>query len=509
MEYKFLSLIALVLLPLLPMLLILSPVFPNNAVIVRRFAKWFASLHFAYALLFLFQFNPDLLSMSFKQEILPFGISWVNTMGITATFAVDGLSMLLCVLTLFIFLIALIVSKYAITSKHKLYYSLIFLLETSLLGVFCAKDIFLFFLFWCLELIPMYFLISLWGKENASKTATKYLTYSSLGNMFLLFGLLILYCYNFAISGVLTANIEALSFDEYVSSIWFQIVTFIALFLGFAVKIPVVPFHTWLPDLHSDAPMPVNIITSSAILCMGAYGLIKFNMQMFPTTFKALAVYVMILAVVGIIYAALISFAQKNVSRLISYAIIAQGGFILLGLTSITEIGFTGAIFQIFARSLIFAGLFLLIGFIYLRIKTYDIEKLGGIGRTMPKLMYFALPFVLAATGVPLLIGFPAQLMAVVGMFTTELFEQVSFQLAAIAVIFALIFIASCLLRFLHKVFFANILSEFNKMKDITMSEFVALLMIIIPTVLFGCSPSLLIDYYNNVVSMLIDILRI
>ena len=369
MEYKFLSLIALVLLPLLPMLLILSPIFPNNAVFVRRFAKWFAGLHFAYALLFLFKFDPDLLSMSFQQELLPLGSSWAKTMGITATFAVDGLSILLCVLTSFIFLIALIVSKYAITSKHKLYYSLIFLLETSLLGVFCAKDVFLFFLFWCLELIPMYFLISLWGKENSQKTATKYLVYSSLGNMFLLFGILVLYCYNFSISGVMTANIDALSFDEYVSSIWFQIAIFIALFLGFAIKIPVVPFHSWLSDLHSKSPMPVNIISSSVLLCMGAYGLIRFNMQMFPTTFKALSVYMMSLASVGIVYSALIAFAQKDVSRLLSYAIIAQGGFILIGLTSITEIGFTGAIFQIFARSLIFAGLFLLIGFIYLRVK--------------------------------------------------------------------------------------------------------------------------------------------
>ena len=174
MEYKFLSLVILVLAPLIPMLLILSPLFPNNAVIIRRFAKWFAGIHFIYSICFMLFFNPDLLSMSFSQEIILFKSSWLQTMGITATFAVDGFSLLLCILILFIFLIALIVSKYTITAKHKLYYSLIMLLETSILGVFCAKDIFLFFLFWQLELIPMYFLILLWGKEDSKKAATKY-----------------------------------------------------------------------------------------------------------------------------------------------------------------------------------------------------------------------------------------------------------------------------------------------------------------------------------------------
>ena len=509
MEYKFLSLAILVLSPLISMLLILSPIFPNNAVIIRRFSKWFAGLHFIYSLCFLLFFNPDLLSMSFPQEIIMFNSSWLKTMGITATFAVDGFSLLLCVLTTFLFLIALIVSKYSITSKHKLYYSLIMLLESSVLGVFCAKDIFLFFLFWQLQLIPMYFLILLWGKENAQKAAEKYLIYNSLGGIFLLFSILVLYYYSFTVSGVLTANIDALSFDEYINPIWFQITTFFGFFLAFASKFPLIPFHRWFVSAQKCSLMPVNIVLGATSLSMGAYGFIKFNMQIFPTAFKTLAVILMIIAVINIFFGAMIGFIKNNIKEIISFIYLAMGGFVLFGLSSVTSMGITGAIFQIFAVCLIFTGLFLVSGLIFLRTSTDDINKLGGIARVMPKLMYFSLPIGLGIIGTPLLIIFPSIIMIILGAFMTELFDQVTFQLGAIFVIFALLAISACVLRLLHKTFFGNILSEFSKIKDISTSEFIGLLMIVIPIIIFGVAPMILINLYNNVVSIIMDILRI
>ena len=509
MEYKFLSLIILVLAPLIPMLLILSPVFPNNTVIIRRFSKWFAGLHFVYSLCFLLFFNPDLLSMSFPQEIMIFNSSWLKTMGITATFAVDGLSLLLCILTTFLFLIALIVSKYSITSKHKLYYSLIMLLETSVLGVFCAKDIFLFFLFWQLQLIPMYFLILLWGKENAQKAATKYLVYNCLGSIFLLFSLLVLYYYSFTVSGVLTANIDSLSFDEYINPIWFQIITFLGFFLAFAPKFPTIPFHRWFVSAQKCSLMPVNIIIAATSLSMGVYGFIKFNMQIFPTAFKTLSVILMIVAITNIISGAMIGFIKNNIKEIISYTYISMGGFVLFGLSSVTSMGITGAIFQIFAVCLIFTGLFLISGLIFLRTNTCDIEKLGGIARVMPKLMYFSLPVCLGVIGTPFLIIFPSIIMIILGAFMTELFDQVTFQLGAIFVIFTLLAISACVLRLLHKTFFGNILSEFSRIKDISTSEFIGLLMIVIPVIVFGAAPMILVNLYSNVVSIIMDILRI
>ena len=513
MSYKFLSLAILVLAPIIPMLFIISPVCPNSTVIVRRIAKWFAGIHFFYALLFMLSFNPNILSMSFNQEIILFKSGWIPTMGVSAAFGVDGLSILLCVLTTFIFLVALILSKYAITSKHKLYYSLILLLETSVLGIFCAKDIFFFLLFWMLETIPMYFLIILWGKDSSisqkiEKTGTKYLIYSLVGEMFLLFSILILYYYNFILTGNLTANINSLTFDIFLNPIWLQILVFSGFLIAFAIKMALFPFHNWYIDTQEAVPMPVNIILSSVILSMGAYGITRFNMQIFPTAFKEFTLPLMFLAIFSIIYFSMTAFAQNNIKRLSSYLNLALTGFIILGLTTVTNIGITGAILQIIACSLVFGAIYLITGVIYLRTKTFDIDELGGIARCMPKLMYFGIPICLAAAGMPLLIIFPALFMIISGMFTTDLLDSLEFQLGGIFVIFTLVLIAICVLRFLHKIFYGNILSQFKNIKDISMSEFFSLFMLIIPIILFGFAPMILINYYNNFVSIIMENLR-
>lgn len=513
MEYKFLSLAILVFSPILPMLLIISPLFPNNAVIVRRFAKWFAGVHFIYSLLFLLNFNPSLLSMSYPQEIMFFKSGWAQIIGAGVSFAVDGLSLPLCVLTSFIFLVALLVSKYTINSKHKLYYSLILLLETTILGVFCAKDVFLFFTFWIFESVPMYFLISLYGAKSEEKenklNAERYLIYSVLGSMFLLFGILILYDFNFTLSGVLTANIEALSFDEFLNPIWFQIVIFVCFLIGFISKFPIFPFYRQYTKTQKNAIMPVNIILSGAIVNMGIYGIIRYNAQIFPTAFKQLAAVLMIFAIINILYGAMIAYLRTNIKEIVAYLNIVFFGFTFLGLLTVTNIGISGAIFNIFATSLVFSGLYLICGIIQLRTKTLEMEALGGIARNMPKLMYFSLPIIFASCMAPFLIIFPAIFSVLIGVFTTELYEQTYFQLGGIIVIFAIIGIVAASLRFLHNVFYGNILSQFSKLRDICLSEFFSFLMIVIPIIVFGVAPMLLTDYYINIVAIIMDILRI
>ena len=211
---NFLSLIWLIFLPVIAAILIMLPVFPNHQVRIRRFAKWFAGLHFVYSLLFLLFFDASMYGMSFEKELTFFGMSWLKTLGISAKFAVDGMTLLLSVLTTFIVLIALFMSKMHIRTKHKLYYSMVFLLESAVLGIFCAKDMFLFFVFWELLLVPVYFLVSQWGNSEARGAAIKFTLSSFVANMFLFFGMLILYYYNFAVSNVLTANIESLNMDE-------------------------------------------------------------------------------------------------------------------------------------------------------------------------------------------------------------------------------------------------------------------------------------------------------
>ena len=269
------------------------------------------------------------------------------------------------------------------------------------------------------------------------------------------------------------------------------------------------PFHNWYIDTQEAVPMPVNIVLSAVILSMGAYGIMRINMQIFPTAFQEFALPLMILAIFSIVYFSLIAFAQNNIKRFVSYLNLALVGFIILGFSTVTYTGITGAILQIIACSLVFTAIFLVTGVIYLRTKTFDINEFGGIARQMPKLMYFTIPVCFAAVGMPFLIMFSPLFMIITGMFTTELLDSLEFQLGGIFVIFAMILIAVCVLKFLHKIFYGNILTQFKNIKDVSMSEFSSLLILIIPIILFGFAPMLLINYYNNFVSVIMTTLTI
>ena len=507
MENKILSLSFLVFMPLIPMLLILSPIFPRSAVIVRRFAKWFAGVHFIYSYLFILFFNPNLLSLSFKNNLLLFNTSWIKTMGISAYFALDGFSLILCVLTTFIFFIALIVSKYSITTKHKFYYSLMFLLETSVLGIFCAKDMFFMFMFLFLSVIALYFLLINWG--TSKKEADKYLIFQSIGNMFLLFGMLILYYYSFSANGILTANTEALEFDEIANPIWLQVLTFICFIIGFGTRLPIFPLQAFTSELQKASPMPLNIIMSSVIFGIGVYGILEFNMQIFPTTFKEASLILMIFAVFGILYCSMSAFIQKNVKQIIFCLSAVFANFILLGLSSVTVEGLKGSIFMTIAVSLIFTALYIISGVVYLRTKTLETEELGGLSKNMTRLMYFSIPVCFSILGIPFLILFPAELLIITGAFTTELLDEIPFQIGAIITVFSLFFIACAVLKFLHSIFFGNMMTKFSGIKDISTGEFVSLLGITFPLLILGILPNIVFDIYNNFVMVIIDILRI
>ena len=264
-----LSLIWLIFAPLIAAGIILFPRFPNHQVKVRRFAKSFAGLHFIYTLFFLLFFDTSLYGMSFEKELTFFGMTWLKSLGISAKFAVDGIALLMVILTSFIVFVTMVVSKIHIRSKHKLYYSMVFLFESALLGIFCAKDMFLFFVFWELSLIPLYFLVSQWGNSEARPAAMRFTFGSFALNMLLFFAMLILYYYNFAVSNVLTANIESLSMDEKIYPLWFQIMVFGGFLAAFAIRVPFAFLHSWYPDIQIKAAAPVNILISGVILSSG------------------------------------------------------------------------------------------------------------------------------------------------------------------------------------------------------------------------------------------------
>lgn len=506
---EFLSLIVLIFSPLIAASLLFTSFFKHNEIRIRRFSKGFASLHLLYSLLFLAFFNPLSEDISFYKEITFFGSSWIQPLGLKLAFGMDGISLLMVILTSFIVLLALIASKSNIRVKHKFYYSMIFVLQTAILGVFCARDMFVFFMFWELELVPMYFLIGQWGDVKAKASAMKFVLYTFLGSLFMLLGMLLLHFYNFAIYGNLTGDFSLISVSSPDFPLQLQLLISILLLIGFAVKMPIVPLHTWLPDAHVDAPTPVSMILASILLKMGAFGIIRFNMQLLPEAFKQMVPILMILALINIIYTAFIAYAQTDLKRVVAYSSISNMGIVLLGLCSLNMIGFSGAVFQMVAHGIISAGLFMLVGVIYIRTKTREISQLGGLGEVMPRLMGFGIILTLAAVGLPLLIGFVGEFMVFLGAFNSPLDTNTPIKLYTITGLIILILSACYMLRLLHKTFYANLLEEWKNLKDLTNHEFVILFALILAIGFFGVFPMSILNLIQPVLSSILQFLPV
>jgi len=500
-----LSLIILIFSPLVISGLLFSPFFKDNEVRIRRFSKGFASLHLIYTLLFLVFFNPLKDGISYYKEVTFFGSSWIEPLGLKFAFGLDGISLLMVLLTSFIILLALIASKSNIKVKHKFYYSLIFLLQTAILGVFCARDMFLFFMFWELELIPMYFLIGQWGDPKAKSSAMKFVLYTFFGSLFMLLGILLLHFYNFAIYGNMTADFANIVINSPDFPMPMQLLISILLLIGFAVKMPIVPLHTWLPDAHVDAPTPVSMILASVLLKMGAFGIIRFNMQILPEAFKLIVPVLVIFAIINIIYTAFIAYSQTDLKKIIAYSSISNMGIVLLGLCSLNLIGLSGAIFQMLAHGLISAGLFMVVGIIYLRTKTRDISELGGLGEVMPRLMGFGIILTMASVGLPLLMGFVGEFLVFLGGFNSAIDSYVPIKIYTLVALLILILSACYMLRFLHKTFFSTLLEKWKKLKDITIPEFVVLSVISLFVVFFGIFPMAILDIVQPVLTSIIQ----
>lgn len=504
------SVIVLIFSPLIASALLYSPYFKKNEVRIRRFSKGFASLHFLYSLMFLTLFNPLNTDISYYKEITFFGSSWIQPLGIKMAFGLDGISVLMVILTSFIFLLALIASKSNIRQKHKFYYSMVFLLQTAVLGVFCARDMFLFFMFWELELIPMYFLIGQWGGGKCKASAMKFVLYTFFGSLFMLLGILLLYFYNIGTYNNITADFSAISVNSPDFPMFLQVLISVLLLIGFAVKLPIVPLHTWLPDAHVDAPTPISMILAAILLKMGAFGIIRFNMELLPDAFRVIAPALMILALVNIIYTALVAYAQTDLKKIVAYSSISNMGIVLLGLCSLNLIGFTGAIFQMIAHGIISAGLFMLVGIIYIRTKTREVSDLGGLGNAMPRLMGFGLVLSLAAVGLPLLMGFVGEFLVFLGAFNSS-FDELNIPVKIYAVIAAAILILSAayVLRLLHKTFWGNMFEKWGKIGDITNHEFVVLFALTLTIGFFGLFPMALINIIQPLLTNILQFLQI
>lgn len=497
---RFLSVPFLIFLPMVASFFIMSPLCTNNEMSVRRFAKTIFGIHFAYAMMLLVCFdsaNPYINQINF------FGLDWIQSLGIKFAFKLDNIGIILTTLTSFIFLLASVASKMNIRKNHKFYYSMLLLLMSAILGIFSASDMFLFFMFWELELIPAYFLIGSNWKESkeenavneAKKSAIKFVLYTFLGSMFLLLGILLVHYYNYVAGGILSADFNNI-LDSYIPQ-GIQILVAICFLVGFGVKLPIIPLHTWLPDAHTNAPTPVSIVLAGVLLKTGAYGIYRFNYEMMNESFKIIAPILAILALINIIYTAFVAYAQTDIKRIVAYSSISNMGLILLGLCACNQLGLSASVFHMVAHALITSGLFMICGIVYLRCKTRDINILGGIAVNMPRLFGFSTLIVLASIGIPVFAPFVSEILTIMGALISDL--GITLKLVAVFSLPLLIASSCYMLKFLHKSFFSEQQEQFEKINDISMHEFVVLASVTVALIIFGIFPSVILNLVGGI----------
>ena len=504
---NFLSLNFLIFSPLIAAIVIASPLFGYNPLYIRRFSKTFASLHFLYSLLFVLNQKNNVEPL--YTEFTIFGKNWLDSFGINAAFGLDGLTSLLVAFTSLVFLLVLIISKTTIKYKHKMYYTLIFCLLTTTLGIFTSKDIFLFFMFWEAELIPLYLLISEWGAEKSKDSATKYLLFSFTGSIFILAAIIGMYYYGFAANQELSSSIDFLRIytSDEVCPYYLQILMFLGLLTGFAIKLPLVPFHLWFTEVNEDAEIPVNMVIAAVLVNTGAYGIIKFNLSLFPEIFTKFTPFMMIIAVFTIIWASFAAFNQKHIKKTVAYFSIAQTGIFLLGVASGNKTGIDGAFLMMFAHSMTVAGLYLITGLVYKAAKTYSIQEISGLGKCMPLLMICSYVIIFSAFGLPFTAAFPAEFLIFTGSVCTDL--SMIYKILSAVGICGLILISSFVIKLFHGIFCGNLKVQNKRITDIYGHKATATLTIVFCILLLGMFPDTIISIFNSVSENLIEILRV
>ena len=358
---------------------------------------------FALSLTVLFSFSQSATGYQFVSAA-----PWLPQFGIQFKLGVDGISLWMLMLTTFIFPIVIGVSSMSIHQNEKTYYVLMLVMETATLGVFLSLDLFLFYVFWEFALVPMYFIIGLFGGERRSYASVKFFVYTMAGSVLMLIAILWL-----GIGGK-TFDMELLQQQK-----WFagDLFLFSAFALAFAIKVPMFPFHSWLPDAHVEAPTPGSIILAAVLLKMGAYGLIRFNLGLFPQASRVMAPLMIGLSVIGILYGAVVAFAQSDMKKLIAYSSVSHMGYIVLGIFAFNTLGIQGAILQMVNHGLSTGGLFMIVGFIYERLHTREMKNMGGLWTRMPVYGTLALLFVLSSVGLPALNGFVGEYVILQGAY--------------------------------------------------------------------------------------------
>jgi NADH-quinone oxidoreductase subunit M len=350
---------------------------------------------------------------------------WINQPPIHYHLGVDGISMFLVILTTFLTPISMLASWNSIQHRVKEFFVMLLMLEVGVVGVFLSLDLFLFFLFWEVMLIPMALLIGIWGHERRVYAAVKFVLYTMAGSILMLVGIIWLYnaTGTFDLAGVHTATLNVPGIQEILQSGALtlaprtEILLFLAFFVAFAIKVPLFPLHTWLPDAHVEAPTAGSVMLAGVLLKMGTYGMIRFCLPLFPNASRRAAGWVAVLAIIGIIYGALVAMVQPNLKKLVAYSSVSHLGFVVLGIFAFHNISMQGAVYQMLAHGISTGALFLLVGMLYDRRHTFEISEYGGLSTPMPKLAAFFLFVALSSLGLPMLNGFVGEYLVLLGTY--------------------------------------------------------------------------------------------
>jgi len=450
---------------------------------IKVFGIAISILTFILSLFLYFGFDITNPGIQFQHKVL-----WISGLNISYNVGIDGLSLLLVMLTTFLTPLALLSSWKSIEKRVKEFTIMMLFLEVGMLGVFSALDLFLFYIFWEAMLIPMYFIIGVWGGRNRIYAAIKFFIYTMFGSLLMLIAIIWLgYYASTQPNGQFTTDLMQLYNIGPTIPLAIQSWMFLAFTLSFAIKVPLFPFHTWLPDAHVEAPTAGSVILAGVLLKMGTYGLLRFSMPLFPEATMKFMPYIAALAVIGIIYGALVSMVQTDIKKLVAYSSVSHLGFVVLGIFALTEEGIQGAIIQMINHGLSTGALFLIVGMIYERRHTREITEFGGLAKVMPIFSTFFMIVSLSSIGLPGLNGFVGEFLILLGSFRSPFLSQWFTIFAATGVIFAAVY----LLWMYQRVVFGKVTNPLNQnLLDLSKREIAVLVPVLLFIVWIGIYPN-------------------
>ena len=465
------------------MVILLIP--KSSQSLIKQIALLTTGIVFALALLTFQKFNPGQTDFQLIEKAV-----WIPQFNVHYFVGLDGISFPMVILTALISFLACL-GSFGIQERQKEYYFLYLLLETGMLGTFLALDLFLFYIFWEIVLVPMYFLIGIWGGPRREYAAIKFFLYTLAGSLIMLLGILALY---------FNSNPHTFDWTELAKNsfaLGFQKIVFLAFFFGFAIKVPVFPFHTWLPDAHVEAPTPISVILAGVLLKMGTYGFMRFSYPLFPEASLWFQPSFALLALIGIVYGGFVALAQTDFKKMVAYSSVSHMGFVLLGLASFTANGFNGALLQMFNHGTITGGLFLLVGVLYDRAHTRDMSAFGGLGAQMPVYSGILIFFSLASLGLPGLSGFVSEFLVLLGGYQ---YHKVATALACLGIILA----ATYLLLMIRRVLLGPLNTKWQSLSEINAREVFTLVPLMILILAIGVYPKVILHYMTPALEALL-----